>query len=56
VLPFVAIVHHPNPQVLAQIGAWRIVARVVLLGAQVAMHPPVYGVHPWRHVAQAFGA
>jgi uncharacterized membrane protein len=56
VLPFVAIAQGRNRMVPAEIGAWRIVAGVLLWGALVALHPPVYGVHPWRHVAQAFGA
>lgn len=56
ILPFAAIAQHRNRFAFAEVGAWRIVAGVLLWGVLVALHTPVYAVHPWRHVAQAFGA
>ncbi|WP_159017445.1 NnrU family protein [Cognatiluteimonas profundi] len=49
ILPFVAIAQRRNRFVFGEIGAWRIVLAIVLWIGLVAMHPPVFGVNPWRY-------
>jgi uncharacterized membrane protein len=51
ILPFVAIAQRRNRFVPGEIGMWRVVLSLVLWIGLTAMHPPVFGVNPWRYLA-----
>jgi uncharacterized membrane protein len=51
IVPFAAIVQRRNHFAFAEIGLWRIAVAVVFWFVLVALHPLVYGVNPWRHIA-----
>ncbi|WP_457096711.1 NnrU family protein [Lysobacter sp. P5_B9] len=49
ILPFAAISQGRNRFAFTEIGWWRIAAGMLLWFVLIALHPPVYGVNPWRY-------
>lgn len=50
ILPFAAIRQGRNRLAFTEIGWWRIAVGMLLWFALIALHPPVYGVNPWRYL------
>ena len=50
ILPFAAISQGRNRLAFTEIGWWCIAVGLLLWFVLIALHPPVYGVNPWRYL------
>ena len=50
ILPFAAISQGRNRFAFSEIGWWRIAVGMLLWLVLIGLHPPVYGVNPWRYL------